>query len=192
MSFADDGFSFFQKAAAAFDTPAFMRRAREMEFVWEHLLERLQMEYGKYLEMPRLRLATLFALLKPSSRIDPEICPDDLFVKLVALNQNWAASLRVPVAPATSERQKQNALNDVYQSFHRFNRRWNEFVNKQDLSRINRLRENYNKYYVFEIDCAFWSTPVAEQGFVPVLPVSTDDLFSQYPLLPVPVTFCPG
>ena len=46
----------------AFDAPAFVRRAREVEDAWNMLLDRCRHARGRLLEMPRMRLAKLFAL----------------------------------------------------------------------------------------------------------------------------------
>lgn len=182
----DDGFHFFQVAIAAHDAPAFMRRAREMEFAWDYLLEKLQQKRETYLEFPKLRLATLIALVGSDRQISPGICRADDFSYLMERFREWSPKLRIPVAPAATDRPIKRALEELKESFERFNRRWTKLIAETDLSRINLLRENYNKYYVLEKECAIWSPAIAGNGFVPMKPATHEQLFAQFPLLRVP------
>jgi hypothetical protein len=48
------------------------------------------------------------------------------------------------------------------------------------------LRENYNRYYVLEKECATHSASVARQGYRPLAPLMHDELARRIPPLPVP------
>ena len=184
----DDGFQFFQAAIAAHDAPAFMRRAREMEFAWDYLREKLREQRQTFLEFPKLRLATLTALIGPEQSALPKVCHPDDFAYLKQLMREWSPKLRIPIRPTTTERPVTRALMELRDSFERFNRRWTKLVTEIDLSRINLLRENYNRYYVLEKECAIWSSDIAVNGFTPISPATHDELFAEFPLLRIPRT----
>jgi hypothetical protein len=71
-------------------------------------------------------------------------------------------------------------------SLERFNQRWRKFLPTVDLTAVNRLREDYNRYYLLEKECAVRSSVVARRGYSPLQPVTVDDLADVLPLLPVP------
>jgi len=52
------------------------------------------------------------------------------------------------------------------------------------LDGVNELRDGYNRYYVFEKECATRSPLVARHGFRPLPPVSHADLLERFPPLP--------
>jgi len=52
---------------AAFDPPAFVRRARQVEDSWTLLLDRCRFEQKRLLDLPRMRLGRLMALAVPRS-----------------------------------------------------------------------------------------------------------------------------
>lgn len=184
----DSDFQFFQRVFTAFDAPAYMRRAREVEGTWEILLETCRRKQSKLMEFPRLRLAMLFALLPVPRKMPGEICCDEDFRELESLYAKWSPRLRIPVAPAKSTKAIKTAFEELTESFDRFNRRWGEYLNEINLEPINILRDNYNKYYVLEKECAVFSAAVARQGFEPISPASHAELFEQFPLLRIPGT----
>jgi hypothetical protein len=74
----------------------------------------------------------------------------------------------------------------LQESLQRFNRRWQEFVPKVDLARVNELRNGYNRYYLLEKECAGHSPVLARRGFQRMEPLTTTELCRLFPLLPVP------
>jgi hypothetical protein len=77
-------------------------------------------------------------------------------------------------------------LHELCESLERFNRRWQEFLDKIELDALNRLRDEYNRYYPLEKECAVRSWRVARHGFQPLAPVTHADLAARFPLLPAP------
>lgn len=182
----DDGFEFFQAAIAAHDAPAFMRRARDMHVAWQGIHEKLQFQRLKLLEFSRLRLATLFALLGPNRGASFPICrPEDL-PYLEERFREWSPKLRIPIQPATRQRPVRIAFLELIESFERFNQRWTQAIADVDLAYVNLLRENYNRYYVMEKECAVRSSLVASSGFVPMEPATREQLLAEFPLLLIP------
>jgi hypothetical protein len=92
----------------------------------------------------------------------------------------------VRVLRTDSPAQVRRALEDVASSFRRFNGRWERFLLDFDLSYLNERRAAYNRYYVLEKECALRSTSLVKQGFQLLQPATTDDLFREFPLLPIP------
>jgi hypothetical protein len=170
----------------AFDAPAFVRRAREVEEAWTGLLDRCGHERKRLLEMPRMRLARFFALGQLVAKNLFSICSLDDLAYLRGLYQEWQPQLRRAVNRARSRAELERAKGDLARSFARFNERWSKFVHELDLAPINRLRDGYNRFYLLEKECALWSSRIAQQGFTPLKFVTTEDLAREFPLLRIP------
>src|SRR5262249_30809353 len=138
----------------AFDAPAFVRRAMQVEAAWEALMAICRSERERLLEMPRMRLARYLALSRSRPFAPAEFCrPDDL-AYLDELHRTWQPRLRCAVKPARSDADVHRALTELSRSFLRFNRRWLAFVRELNLRPLNQLREGYNRYYLLEKECA--------------------------------------
>jgi hypothetical protein len=174
----------FQLWMGAFDVPAYMRRAKNTEAAWEHLLQRCERQRDEWLKFPKLRLGELFARAGDAAAIRPFLFDPTEADLLAKLHNAWQPRLRIPVPPARSPQQIRRSLQQVAASFARFNRRWERFVSELDLTEINRLRDGYNRFYVLEKECAVRSAAVARAGFQPVLRVKTEDVTALFPLLP--------
>jgi hypothetical protein len=170
----------------AFDAPAFVRRAREVEDAWTGLLDSCRNARERLLEMPRMRLARLFALGQLAEQTAPAICrPEDL-AYLRDLYSEWQPQLRAAVKPVRTAGELERARADLGRSFQRFNERWSKYLQAVNLVRINWLRDGYNRYYLLEKECALWSSRIAQQGFVPLKFVTAEDLLETFPLLRIP------
>jgi hypothetical protein len=170
----------------AFDAPAFVRRSMQVEAAWEALLAVCRRERERLLEMPRMRLARFWALSQLRQAESLQLSKTDDLAYLEELRRAWQPRLRCAVKPAPSKSDVARALAELSQSFLRFNRRWLAFVGELDLRPVNQLRDGYNRYYLLEKECALRSARLAREGFVPLPPVSTDDLLERFPLLRVP------
>src|SRR5262249_27096320 len=94
--------------------------------------------------------------------------------------------LRIPVAPTTSVRTLRRALLELIESLQRFNQRWQSYLEEVDCSRVNELREGYNRYYVLEKECVVRSPRLARQGVRPLEPLTPTEVAELVPPLPVP------
>jgi len=180
------GHALFEKDVPLIDAPAFVRRARQVEAASTALVENCARERMRLLEMPRMRLARLFALAPGDS--DPSFlyCDHEDFKYLQRLHHEWQPRLIVPLSPARTATELKRAIAELGASFERFNRRWLKLLNDIDLSLINRLREDYNRFYLLEKECALRSTRIARDGFHPLEPVTMQSLLAEFPLLMVP------
>jgi hypothetical protein len=169
-----------------FDGPAFVRRGRAVEAVWEGIVGRCRRERDDWLRIPRIRLAKLHALAGGWPAVERLLADPDDVRRLEKLFLRWNPRLRVPVARTRSLRSLVAAVDQLGVAFERFNRRWARFLAEFDLSGVNDLRAGYNRHYVFEKECALRSPLLAREGFRPLPPATVDDLFELFPLLPVP------
>jgi hypothetical protein len=176
----------FKRFLSQFDAPAYIRRARGVQAALEQLLEYARRRRAEWLEIVRMRIGVLHALVGDWDNLRPFLADDAqldiLRYHLAAL----AAPLRAPVEPTTSPRPLRRALGELHESLERFNERWRAFLANMDLSAVNELRDGYNRYYVLEKECAVRSARIARQGFVPLQPLTTEEVAAQLPLLPVP------
>jgi hypothetical protein len=182
----DETSEVFKQFLSRFDAPAYIRRARGVQAALDQLLEYCRSRRAEWLEMVRLRIGMLHALAGDWDNLLPLLADEDqldiLRYQLAAL----ASPLRAPVEPTTSAHALRRALQELRESLERFNHRWRAFLSGVDLSTVNELREGYNRYYVLEKECAVRSARIARQGFVPLQPLTLDELESHFPLLPVP------
>jgi hypothetical protein len=175
-----------QQLLALNGAPAYAVRALQVEAAFEDLLEHCRRRRAELLELVSIRLATLRALAGDWTVLRPWLA-DGQIGALAELHAELATQLRVPVSPTASLRILRRALVELAQSIVRFNRRWDEFLQGVDVSRVNALREGYNAYYVLEKECVLGSPRLARQGFRPLEPLMVGEISALFPPLPVPV-----
>jgi hypothetical protein len=175
-----------QDLLASYGAPAYIRRARRVEEALNHLVLRCRRQRDVWLKVTRTRLALLKAHAGDWAILRPHVEDETDLVVLRRLYDELSPGLRVPVTPTTSTRVLRCALTDVVECLERFNRRWQKYLAEHDLAPINELREGYNRYYVFEKECAVRSAAVARQGFRRLEPLTFADLSAELPLLLVP------
>jgi hypothetical protein len=175
-----------QEVIAQFDAPAYIRRARGVELALEHLLNKCRAQANAWLEMTKLRLGRLIAVAGDWSVLEALLADGQLPV-LKKLHTELAPKLRVPPEPTSSKRVLRRALHELVSSLNRFNERWRTYLEKVDCSAVDQVREGYNRYYVIEKACALRSDRLAGHGFVPLKPMTREELFGLLPPLPVPV-----
>jgi hypothetical protein len=169
-----------------FDAPAYVRRARAVEQAYENLLTRCGQQREQWLEMVRLRVGILRALIDDWEALRPVLADDAQLELLRQLHDTLAPQLRAAVQPANSVRPLHQALIELQESIRRFNRRWNEHLAALDLTEVNEARARYNRYYLLEKECALRSPTVARQGFRPLEPLLLEDVARVFPPLPCP------
>lgn len=182
----EDGRLDMQRVAAFYDAPAYVRRAREVEGALEGLWQRCRQQRGKWLELVAVRLGQMHALAGSWQRLRPWLADESQVELLTCLEADLSPRLRCPVAMTSSARVMRRALRELCESIECFNQRWQAFVPGVDLAAINALRADYNRYYVFEKECAVRSARLARQGFVPLAPLTPADVAARFPLLDVP------
>jgi hypothetical protein len=164
-----------------FDTPAFVRRGQDLEYALGRLHARCRHQRGSLLEMVHLRLRQWASVATG---------PDDqagvFAAPIVAL---WPLSGAAPPVwafqPALSRRRRAVAR-DLVASVIRFNDRWAAALDRINLDPVNRMIDQYNRYYVLEKECVLGSARLAQRHFTPRVHVNCMALGEAYPPLPVP------
>jgi hypothetical protein len=182
----DDHRSLVNQFLSQYDVPAYVRRAREVQNAFEQLTERCRRRRDEWLSLVRVRLGLLHGLASDWAALRPLLADDEQVEILRRLHAALEPRPRVWPEPTSSPRVLRRALADLRESLERFNRRWRELLPTVDLTRVNELREGYNRYYLLEKECAVRSARLARQGFQRLDPLTTDDLAGLLPPLPVP------
>lgn len=182
----DDPTRLFQRVVAQFDAPAYVRRARRTEDAYELLLATCRHQREEWLYMVRVRLALLRAYSRDWESIPPLLEDEGQLDSLRRMDAELKPTLQHRIEPTFSRRELRRLLGELIESIERFNCRWQEFLSNVDLTGVNELREGYNRYYLLEKECAGHSPALARRGFRRLEPVTTQDLLTVLPLLPVP------
>jgi hypothetical protein len=172
--------------ASLFDAPAFIRRARGVQDALTTLLARCRDQHERWLLMPRIRLGTLHAEAGSFDALLPFLAGPGEVAVLESLEGRIAPRLRVTPGRADSPRVLRRGLLRLLESLTRFNTRWSAYVGQLDLRPVNHLRDKYNRYYVLEKACSLRSDLLARQGFVPMAPLSVEEVLGHLSLLEVP------
>ena len=175
-----------QQLLAHYDGPAYIRRGRRVQEALDQLLARCRTRREEWLELVRIHLATLHALLGGWGALD-SLLPDlDQREALRQLHEDLQPRLRVPVEQTKSRRRLRFALADLATSLERFNDRWRRYLEEVDLAPINEARDGYNRFYLLEKECAIRNGNLARRGFVLLKPFTQAELAKFFPPLPVP------
>jgi hypothetical protein len=166
-----------------FDAPAFARRGRDVEWAVARTLEISRRQRIEMLEMVHCRLRMWVSAT--SGYHDWQIAftaPINYLWQMTGAKEPlWSNSTKV------RPRAVYSASRDLVSSLERFNKRWEKWVNKLEADTINRQIDHYNKYYVLEKECVVGSAKLAARLFQPVPRIDPAWLFSQFPLIQVPV-----
>ena len=169
-----------------FDVPAYVRRARRVDDALEELLVSCRAKRSKWLAVVRIRLGMVHALAGDWAELRPCVRDDRQCEILARMHRELAPVLHVRMNPTNSQRVLRRALGDLCESLERFNRRWRKFLAEIDLRAVNGAREDYNRYYVLEKECAVRSVAAARHGFRRLEPMTLEHLADMLPELPVP------
>jgi len=184
--FRDEASRLLGEVAACFGAPAFVRRARQVQDAFDELVRRCQKQRDEWLDQVRIPWKWLMEMAGNLEALRPLLADADSFDRLNEL----AAILAIPVQDCgrtpVSIRWLRKGLCELRDSIERFDHRWQKFLVDLNLVEINRQRENYNRYYVLEKECALRSVRLARLGFIPLAPITAEDLFALLPLLPLP------
>ncbi len=165
-----------------FDVPAFARRGQDLESAQIRLRARLRSHRESLLDMVRLRLRQ-WAAASPGIEADRRVFVDPiapLWTLTGSEPPRWASR-------SASIWRLRSIARDLVASVDRFNRRWVDHLDKVDLSLINRMVDDYNRYYLLEKECSLGSARLAAHNFVPKVQLDLDEIRAEFPILPLPV-----
>ncbi len=175
-----------QRFLAHYDTPAYVRRARQVEEAFEQLLHFCRQQRGEALTSVRRQLGQLQALAGAWEVLRPWLKDDQQLCTLRELHALLQPELRWPPQPSSSSRVLRQTLRELCDRIERFNRWWQSFLPTVNLATVNELRADYNRYYLLEKECALRSVRLARQGFRRLEPVTVEELAVLLPPLVVP------
>ncbi len=182
----NDDRDFLWKFLAQYDVPAFVRRARQVEEAFDQLLCLCRRQREDLLTMVRMRIGVLMALAGDGNAIRPWLKDENQLRILRDLHVALRPKLRCPPGPSSSARVIRQALHQLCESIHRFNSRWQSFLQTVNLTAVNDLRAAYNRYYLLEKECALRSVRLARQGYQRLKPLTVEEVGVLLPPLLVP------
>jgi hypothetical protein len=174
-----------QQFLANYDAPAYIRRARRVQDAWDQLVNRCRRQRDEWLVLVRIRLGLLHALAGDWSALSSWLADEQQWQQLRELHEILQPQLRCPPVATSSTKTLERALRQLRASIEIFNSRWQSHLAKVDLEPVNRLRAEYNRYYLLEKECAVRSARLARQGYRPLEPMTLQDLSALLPCLPV-------
>lgn len=175
----------FNEMASHYDAPAYVRRARTLQDAQDAVLNQCRRQRDEWLGPVRTQLGLLHALAGDYGILRPWLDGDAGNEALRQLHALLEPRLRARIEPTTSPRVLLQALRRLALSVERFNRRWEAFLPTINLTAVNRLREDYNHYFLLEKECSIRSYRVAMQGYQRLALMTVEDLRSLLPPLPV-------
>jgi hypothetical protein len=181
----DDDAQVFKRVLASYSAPAYIRRARQVEDAFDQLINTCDRHRQDWLKDVRSRLGLLCPNGDDWDTMLPYVANGNQLLTLGCL----CATLAVTSAQRENShtaRSYRRRLRELRMSIDRFNKRWLNYVHTLDLTRINELRDGYNRYYLLEKECAMRSARLARQHFRRLEPMTREAVLDRFPLLPVP------
>lgn len=170
---------------AAAEVPAYLRRAWAVEQAAQDLAADCRRRSELLTAELRRRLADLALAVKGWADLESHLVEGqyqliEAAAKALDLGARFGGLADWP--PWWLRRQ----LRKVVAHARRYNQEWPAVVEKLDLSAANTARERFNDYYIIEKECALKSSAVARQGFVPLPPLTREDVLRWFPVLEMP------
>jgi hypothetical protein len=175
-----------KRVLGSFDVPAFVKRGLRLEAEESALLGRCAQIRDK--KLLRVRLAVIacwHTLERPDDLADYCLSPTEYrhllqIVELVTPQHLSFAKRRA------SARRITRRLHQLIEECQRFNNVWRQMLEATDLGPINTMIADYNKFGLFERECALRSPRLAAHGFQPRQAWTLADLYRHFPLLTIP------
>jgi hypothetical protein len=183
----DDERAFFKQMTSYYDAPAYVRRARRVQESLEEQVQQCLVQRTEWLRMARIWLGRLRMLAGSWSALLPFLAEEEQMGVLLQLEALLEPRPRVPEPVTRSAARLRRTLRELVDSLRRFNERWLTYLAEVDLSALNSIRADYNRYYLLEKECALRSPRLARQGFAPLAPLTNTDLLARLPPLPIPL-----
>jgi hypothetical protein len=174
--------SYLTQSSGRYDAPAFMRRTKHAEDVFQRLLERLRHDRDDLIVIVRLRVGQLKMMAGDWQALH-FLLSDEAMELLPRLYDELHPHLLVPVQESRSPTELRSAVDELREAIHYFNLRWFRHIVQCDLTAVNQARDDYNRYFLLEKECVVQSATAAEQDFQPLQRLTHEDLFREFPLL---------
>jgi hypothetical protein len=182
MAVGDDERKLLLQFVAQYEAPAYIRRARQVELAYEEALEQCSRKRQELLTGVRWHLKALDAAIGDEAL-------RSIFgaatIEAIEQLRREAGSERLRGAGGPWGSPKR-LLRELRESVARFNRRWTAYLERFDLSELNRLRDGYNRHYLLEKECAVGSVRLAATTFRRLEPLTHSQLLDLFPRAPMP------
>jgi hypothetical protein len=178
---------FLKLLAEQGEEPSFLRRAKAVEDAWTAVLKRCQSLRDDMLRWPRMHLGNLARQVGNNwSRLAEYLADATQAAAFAALYDEWKPQLPTVIKSASPWATIQTSLRGFVDSVRKFNAAWDAHLQSVDLTEVNQLRSDYNKYYPTEKAAAFDSEDIGRLGFTPLEMAAADDLRAHFPPLQLP------
>lgn len=167
-----------------FDAPAYIRRARNVESDLEGLLAQLGTLRRDWLNRPEKLFHEWKSRAGSWDRLAGWLKKPEQISYLRKLDGWLQPALKYPPPPSRWFFGASRAVETLREMIRGFNQAWKTHLESLDLTPLNLARDNYNRWYLLEKECAIGSFHIAGRGFQPLPPVSSRDLLAVLPLLP--------
>jgi hypothetical protein len=165
------------------EEPAFVQRARAPQAALESLHAACVVRRAELLEWPRRHFATLRRRVGGDwKRLGRYLRDPDSYSVFAELERQLPDVESDVLVFLVTER---GALRQFVESVDRFNRAWLYYVEHAGLEDVNRLRDEYNRFYPVEKACAFGSESI-NRNFEALPPIRMSDLLDRFPPLVLP------
>jgi hypothetical protein len=167
------------------DTPSYVRRALRVEEATRQVLLRGESLREQWQLGVRVRLLNWNRLVHDDPRVGEKL-DDAARIAICSLGDAVFHDGRTrmarcsPAWPVLPGRMWHGLNRSVAQ----FNTRWRNYLATVDLTSINDAVDAYNRYYLFEKECAMRSARLARMGYQPLSRVTPGWLESACPALP--------
>lgn len=169
---------------ASFDTPAYVRRGLTVEVEWRSLCDKLQHTWDEW-TVPVGRLCSqLRHQAEGWAPFKPWLASEEDLERLHRLDERLNYRLKYPPPKATWLWTLKGPLKRLARMVPAFNEVWGRHLATLDLDPLNRAREQYNRWYLLEKECAMRSTRSATGGFETIPSATVGDLAAAFPPLP--------
>lgn len=173
------------QAWASFGPPAYVKRGLAVEEAWQVLGNKIRACRQAWSEP----LGRLCSQLRHQSgdlaKFRPWLAGEEDLTRLLELDRNLAFTLKYPPAPVLWLWTLQGNLRRLRHLTVDFNQAWSSYLDTVDLGPVNRAREQYNRWYLLEKECAMRSTRLAVGSYRPFPLATREDLVRAFPPLPV-------
>jgi hypothetical protein len=175
-----------KRVLGSFDVPAYVKRGLRLEAEERALLGRCASLRDKKLLRVKLAVITCWATLKQPEDLSPHCSSPTEFHHLLQLAELVTPERRPLAQRPASPRRIAKRLRQLIDEGQRFNETWRRLLDAIDLGPLNAMIADYNKFGLFERECAMRSVRLAAHGFQTRRPWDRADLFRHFPLLTIP------
>jgi hypothetical protein len=175
-----------KRVLGTFDVPAYVKRGLKLESEEQAVLGRCAALREKKLLRVRLAIIACCRTVENISELIEYCEPSSDAETLISLTELVPADRRRFARRTLSRSRVRRRLKQLIEECDQFNEHWQHVLEGADLEPLNHMIADYNRYSLFERECAMRSARLAAHGFQPRQPWTRAELERHFPPLPVP------